>query len=162
MTAEVATQRTGRSYTRARKMPWVVGKIQGVTLPFGPYTATQLGVLLGGGWLLVQTFRLWSRLGPPGLIFLAAPPALAWAVRHAKIEGRSPVRAAAGYLTLLAEPACGRIGRRLARDPRPANLTGPIRIAPSGTATSRQDDDERAAAPRLPAPTALQSLLARR
>lgn len=147
------TNQTGRSYTRARRMPWVVGKIQGVTLPFGPYTATQLGVLLGGGWLLVQTFRFWSCLGPPGLILLAIPPALAWAARHAKIEGRTPARALAGFLTLLAEPACGRIGRRLARSPRPTTLSGRIRIA-----TAPQPEQTA----RRPAPTSLQALLAGR
>jgi hypothetical protein len=141
-------QKTGRSYTRARRMPWVVGKIQGVTLPFGPYSATQLAVLLGGGWLLVQTFRIWSCLGPAGLLLLALPPAAAWAVRHAKIEGRSPARALAGYLALLTEPSCGRIAGRLASDRRPVTLTGQIRIATQPEPAQ------------LPAPTALQALLA--
>jgi|ERR1700733_8069038 len=148
------TARVGRSYTRARRMPWVVGKIQGVTLPFGPYTATQLGVLLGGGWLLVQTFRFWTHLGPAALLMLALPPAAAWATRHAKIEGRSPVHALAGYLTLLGEPAGGRIAGRIARDRRPATLTGRIRLvataAPFAPELSRE----------APAPTALQQLLA--
>jgi hypothetical protein len=147
------TSQTGRSYTRARRMPWVVGKIQGVTLPFGPYTATQLGVLLVGGWLLVQTFRFWSRLGPLGLILLAVPPALAWAARHAKIEGRTPARALAGFLTVLAGAAWGRADQHLARSPRPVTLTGKIRLAPS---PGHQEPASR------PAPTALQALLAGR
>jgi hypothetical protein len=166
--------RTGRSYTRARRMPWVVGKIQGVSLPFGPYTATQLAVLLGGGWMLVQTFRLWSHLGPAGLLVLVFPPAAAWAVRHAKIEGRSPVRAAAGFLALLTEPQCGRIGGHLARDHRPVTLKGRIRIATVATTPAHVTEASPAekliapaAKPRfkpftasVPAPTALQTLLA--
>ena len=147
-----AEPQTGRSYTRARRMPWVVGKIQGVTLPFGPYTATQLGVLLGGPWLLVVTFRFWSHLGPAGLLMLAVPPALTWAARHAKIEGRSPVRALAGYLALLAEPRRGRIAGQLAPNPRPVTLRGRIRVA---AAPQTQDSG-----PPAPAPTALQALLA--
>lgn len=119
----------GRSYTRARKFPWVVGKIQGWQIPFGPYTAVQLGVLVVGVWLLVQTFPLWSQLGPLSLIVVALPPAATWAVRHAKIDGRTPLRALAGYLALLAEPAQGRIRGRDARDPRPSRLTGKIRLA---------------------------------
>jgi hypothetical protein len=150
--------RVGRSYTRARRMPWVVGKIQGVSLPFGPYTATQLAVLLGGGWLLVQTFRFWSHLGPAGLLVLVFPPAAAWAVRHAKIEGRSPVRAAAGFLALLAEPRYGRIGGHLARDRRPVTLKGRIRVATPAKTLARKP--EMAGVHTAPAPTALQALLA--
>ena len=144
---------TGRSYTRARKMPWVVGKIQGVTLPFGPYTATQLGVLLGGAWLLVQTFRFWSHLGPAGLVFLALPPAAAWAARHARIEGRSPVRAIGGYLALLACQAAAKLPRGL----RTVTVNGWIRTAgPAYNDVACPGDKQQSA----PAPTALQILLA--
>lgn len=120
--------RVGRSYTRARRFPWVVGKIQGWQIPFGPYTATQLGVLIAGIWLLVQTFSLWSRLGALGLVFVAAPPAATWAVRHAKIDGRTPIRALGGYVALLLEPAGGRIGGRQASSPRPTLMTGKVRL----------------------------------
>lgn len=122
--------REGRCYTKARRFPWVIGQIQGWTIPFGPYTATQLGVLLGGLWLLVQTFGIWSRLGPFSLLALALPPLATWAVRHARIDGRSPFRAACGLALLLAEPRCGRIHGRLAHRPRPVTLTGAVRIAP--------------------------------
>jgi hypothetical protein len=121
--------REGRCYTRARRFPWVIGQIQGWTIPFGPYTATQLGVLLGGLWLVVQTFGVWSQLGPFSLLVLAMPPLATWAVRHARIDGRSPFRAACGLALLLAEPGCGRIHGRLARPPRPVMLTGAVRVA---------------------------------
>jgi hypothetical protein len=167
--------RIGRSYTRARRMPWVVGKIQGVSLPFGPYTATQLAVLLGGGWMLVQTFRFWTHLGPAGLLVLVFPPAAAWAVRHAKIEGRSPVRAAAGFLALLAEPRHGRIGGHLARDSRSVTLRGRIRIATTAKTPAHVTEASlaekadvhiamkppaEASTSPVPVPTALQALLA--
>ena len=121
--------RVGRSYTRARRFPWVVGKIQGWQIPFGPYTATQLVVLIGGIWMVVQSYGLWRHLGPAGLLVTALPPAATWAVRHAKIDGRSPVRALGGYLMLLAEPGCGQIAGRTARDARPARMTGLVRLA---------------------------------
>ncbi len=129
MSAAGELVKVGRSYTRARRYPWVIGKIQGWTIPLGPFTATQLGVLIGGMFLLVQTFSVWSALGPFALVVLVLPFAATWAVRHAKIEGRAPLRALAGYASLLAEPACGRIGTRLARDLRPVALTGTVRLS---------------------------------
>jgi hypothetical protein len=76
-------------------MPWVVGKIQGVSLPFGPYTATQLGVLLGGGWILVQTFRFWSRT-------LCRPSARLSQSCHASSTALLALRAASAPALLLA------------------------------------------------------------
>jgi hypothetical protein len=127
--AEQTRYRIGRSYTRARRFPWVVGKIQGWNIPFGPYTATQLGTLIGGLWLVVQTYPWWRPLGPGGVLVIAVPLAATWAVRHAKIDGRSPVKAIGGYLALLSEPACGRISGRTAKDPRPRTITGTVRVA---------------------------------
>lgn len=127
--AEQTHYRIGRSYTRARRFPWVVGKIQGWSIPFGPYTGTQLGVLIGGLWLLVQTYEWWRPLGPGCVVVIAMPPAATWAVRHAKIDGRSPLKAIGGYLSLLSEPACGRIAGRTAKDPRPRTITGTVRVA---------------------------------
>jgi len=128
MTQAAEHIQVGRSYTRARRYPWVVGKIQGWTIPLGPYTGTQLGVLIGGIFLLVNTYSMWSPLGPLALPLLLCPIVATWAVRHAKVEGRAPLRALAGYAALLTEPACGRIAGRPARDPRPRTLTGTVRI----------------------------------
>ncbi|WUI00378.1 TcpE family conjugal transfer membrane protein [Spirillospora sp. NBC_00431] len=121
--------KVGRSYTRARRFPWVIGKIQGWTIPLGPYTATQLGVLIGGLFLLVKTFDLWRRLGALAVVVIALPFVATWAVRHAHIDGRTPMRALAGFAALFAEPQCGRINGRLARDIRPATLTGTVRLS---------------------------------
>ncbi|WP_067889133.1 hypothetical protein [Actinomadura chibensis] len=121
--------RVGRSYTRARRFPWVIGKIQGWTIPLGPYTATQLGVLIGGLYLLIKTFDLWRRLGVLAVVVIALPFAATWAVRHAHIDGRTPLRALGGMAALLTEPRCGRIGGRPARDPRPATLGGGVRLS---------------------------------
>lgn len=70
----------GRSYTRARRHPWVIGRIQGWTLPLGPFSATQLGVLVISLWLLIQTASVWTQFGPFSLVPVIIPFAATWAV----------------------------------------------------------------------------------
>lgn len=108
-----------RSYTHARRYPWVVGKIGGWQLPT-QLSPTQLLVLVGSFLALLHTRGLWARL--PGtlnlVVQMAMPVVLAWSVRHLRMEGRSPLRTLAGYLTLLAQPPRGRArGRPLAEAP---------------------------------------------
>jgi hypothetical protein len=109
-----------RVYTRARRHPNVIGVIGGWTLPW-PLTPTQLGVLLGSFGMLLWSRRLWAFL--PGslntLIIGGGPIFLCWAVRHLRMEGRSPMRMAAGAASYLARPRQGtlhgkayRLGRR--------------------------------------------------
>lgn len=136
----------GRSYTRARRHPWVIGKIQGWTIPLGPFTATQLGVLAVGLWLLVQTFTLWSRLGVGAAVVVALPFAATWAVRHAQIEGRAPLRALAGHLALWTAPRTGLLRGRPLGEPRPTTLTGLVTLTPPGLPPASP------AKPVLPAP----------
>jgi hypothetical protein len=121
----------GRSYTRARRHPWVIGRIQGWTLPLGPFSATQLGVLVLSLWLLIQTAPLWTRLGPFALIPVAVPFAATWAVRHAQIEGRAPLRALGGYLALYTAPRRGTLHGRPVPTPDPVCLSGVITIQPT-------------------------------
>ncbi|GAA4898845.1 hypothetical protein [Streptomonospora salina] len=120
----------GRSYTRARRHPWVIGKIQGWSIPLGPFTATQLGVLVVGLYTLAHTFPLWSRLGPLSVVVVAAPFAATWAVRHATVEGRAPLRALGGYIAALSAPRRGWMHGRPVSEPRPERLRGAITIAP--------------------------------
>lgn len=110
-----------RVYTRARRHPNVIGVIGGWTLPW-PLTPTQLGVLLGSFVALMTTRRLWSIVLPGSLntiVVAGVPIFLCWAVRHLRMEGRSPVRMAAGLASYLAKPRQGtlhgrplRIGKR--------------------------------------------------
>lgn len=118
-----------RSYTFARRHPAVIGKIGGWTLP-SPVSPAQLGVLVGSFVVLVQTRRLWGHLPPvANLVVLAGLPlALAWAVRHLRMEGRSPVRMAAGLACLAAAPSGGtRLGRPV-RTRRPTSCRGRVLI----------------------------------
>ncbi|MFF5170581.1 hypothetical protein ACFY25_33610 [[Kitasatospora] papulosa] len=114
-------QRVARVYTAARRHPWVLGKLGDWVIWFGPYTPAQLAVLGGGALLLVRTFAWWSWMGPvPVVLWLVS----VWAVRGAKINGRSPLTAALGCLTLLARHPAGRIRGRVARDRQTTMLSG--------------------------------------
>ncbi|MFD8078242.1 hypothetical protein ACFV3E_36945 [Streptomyces sp. NPDC059718] len=121
MSAAAERAQVARVYTSARRHPWVLGKLGDFTLPFGPYTPAQLVVMVGGALVLIKTFAWWSWLGP---LPVALWGAAIWAVRGAKIGGRSPFAAAAGWLTLALRHPAGRIGGRAARDRRPNRLTG--------------------------------------
>lgn len=118
----------GRSYTRARRHPWVIGRIQGWTLPLGPFSATQLGVLVISLWLLIQTASVWTQFGPFSLVPIVFPFAATWAVRHAQIEGRAPLRALGGYLALYTAPRHGTLRGRPLPTPDPVRLSGVITI----------------------------------
>ncbi|MGW2997207.1 hypothetical protein ACWDA9_37840, partial [Streptomyces sp. NPDC001193] len=69
--------RVVRSYTGARRHPWVLGKLSDWVIPFGPYTPAQLVVLGGGALGLIETFGWWSWAGPvPVVVWLVS----VWAV----------------------------------------------------------------------------------
>ncbi|MGW2028336.1 hypothetical protein [Streptomyces decoyicus] len=119
-TADVG-MRIGRSYTRARRLPWVMGKIGDWTLPFGPYTPAQIGVAFAGAFLLIKTFAWWRVLGPVPVIALAFA---VWAVRRAKIGGRTPLNCALGLAAYLTQPRVGRINGRAVREGRAQVLYG--------------------------------------
>lgn len=115
--SEAQESAVARSYTRARRHPWVQGKLGEWTLPLGPYTPAQLVVAGVGTVMLVETYGLWEPvLGPLPVVVLGVA---VWAVRTARIGGRTPAAAMWGLATALAQPRAGRIGGRTARD-RPA------------------------------------------
>lgn len=180
MTSSVARSRMGRTYTRARRHPWVLGKIGDWTLPLGPYTPAQLTVAFFGAFALIKTFSWWSALGPlPVVVWGVA----VWAVRNPKIGGRSPMYVAAGLVELALRPRCGRIGGRAAKERRPQAMYGgfvveedqnavPVSSGLEGVGAPavrpRRRILRRAAGPRRanrspqnggPAPTALQRML---
>lgn len=122
MSQATGAVRTARFYTSARRLPWVIGKFADWKLPLGPYNAVQIAVMSLGGLLLVKTSGLWwSLLGPVPVV---AWVALIFVCRRHKVAGRTPVGAALGVLTRIAQPAGGRIHHRAARDRRPSSLTG--------------------------------------
>ncbi|RVU15133.1 hypothetical protein EOT10_39840 [Streptomyces antnestii] len=120
-----ASLRVGRSYTRARRHPWVLGKIGDFTLPLGPYTPAQLAIAAAGTFLLIKTFSLWSPLGPVPVVALGFA---VWAARATSIGGRSPLWAAYGWVQFALQPHGGRIGGRTVRDPKVSRLHGSFLI----------------------------------
>lgn len=97
-----------RSYTHARRHPLVIGKIGGWTIP-SPLTPAQLMALIATFLLLLYTRRLWAHF--PGTVNLmvqgGVPIVMAWAVRHLRVEGRSPLRSLLGLGILLSAPRHG-------------------------------------------------------
>ncbi|MFN8073594.1 MAG: hypothetical protein U0R66_17555 [Mycobacterium sp.] len=78
-------------YTMARKFPRLIGKFpNGQTIPFGPFTFVQIGVLIGG---LMLTFITIQVLGAPKL----------------------PTAAIAAFLIVPAMAATRRLGFSMAR-----------------------------------------------
>lgn len=114
-------EQVGRSYTRARRFPLVIGQLPGGgRIIGGPYTLSQIAVMAGAVLALYLTTPIWAHLGyGDGLVYLIVPYALSWCVRHARVEGREPLRAAAGMLTALSAPSGGRLRGRPARPPVP-------------------------------------------
>jgi hypothetical protein len=107
----------------------VLGSIGGWSPPF-QVTMTQLGVLLASVLVINKSWHLWGPLFPPivsVLLALAVPTAAAWAARRVKIEGRSPGRAALGWLMLVCAPQAGSCGGQPAREP------GAVRLASAAT-----------------------------
>lgn len=120
---------TCRNFTSARRHPNVIGVIGGWALPW-PVTPTQLGVLIGTFLVLLKTKAVWGAV-LPGFATLTIlgglPLAAAWAVRYFRIEGRSPMRAAAGALAYLVRPRAGVLQGRAYRCPPPRRLdAGPV------------------------------------
>ncbi|WP_052442930.1 hypothetical protein [Streptacidiphilus neutrinimicus] len=134
-----------RSYTRARRHPWVLGKLGEIRLWLGPYTRAQLVVAGVGLLVLGKTIPLWWPLfGPLPLVGLGFA---VWAARCARIGGRVPEAAVWGWVLLLVQPRGGRIGGRPARVPAPRRLDGGFFLtetaappAPSDAPLVRQTD----------------------
>lgn len=118
-----------RTYTHARRFPLVIGTIGGYALPT-PLTPTQVVVLVGTAALELWTREYWARL--PGALDLVVamllPVAAAWSVRHAVVEGRSPLRFAIGVISYLLRPRRGVRAGRPVREPRVVQVA----LAPGG------------------------------
>ena len=115
------------SYTHALRHPVIIGRIAGWTLPWA-MSATQLGAVAATTALLLVTRPVWAHLGGVGnlAVFVAVVAGAAWGVRHWRIEGRSPLRVAASYVTVVSSPRC-RLGVRNgapAAPPRPRRSRG--------------------------------------
>lgn len=121
-----------RSYTHARRYPWIIGKVGGWQLPT-QLTVAQLAAWGTSMFVLVQTRRLWAHLPRMLnlLVEMALPVGAAWAARHVRMEGRPPLRALAGLLSYLLMPRTGRVQGRAYRGPRPRRVSARLLVARS-------------------------------
>jgi len=118
------------SYTQALRHPVIIGHIAGWRLPWA-LSASQLGAVAGMSGLMLVTRPLWAHLGSVGnlAVFTVAVTGVGWAVRHWRIEGRSPFLVAAGVAMVLLSPGC----RRGMRNGAPVSQPRPTRGNPVGT-----------------------------
>ena len=112
------------SYTHALRHPIIIGRIAGWRLPWA-LSATQLGAIAATTGLLLATRPLWAHLGGVGNLatFCVVVVGAGWAVRHWRIEGRSPLAVAAGVITVALAAGC----RRGVRNGRPVPRCRPVR-----------------------------------
>lgn len=118
-----------RSYTQALRHPVVIGHVAGWRLPWA-LSASQLGAVAATSGLLLATRPVWAHFGAMGnlAVFTVSVAGVGWAVRHWRIEGRSPFLAAAGVATVLVSSGC----RRGVRNGKPVTLPRPRRGSPVG------------------------------
>ena len=117
------------SYTRALRHPVIIGHVAGWRLPWA-LSVSQLGAVAAVSGLLLATRPVWAHLGSVGnlAVFTVAVAGAGWAVRHWRIEGRSPFLVAAGVAMVLLSPGC----RRGVRNGKPVTQPRPVRGDPVG------------------------------
>lgn len=122
------------SYTQALRHPVIIGHVAGWRLPWA-LSASQLGAVAAASGLLLITRPVWAHLGAVGnlAVFALAVAGSTWAVRHWKVEGRSPFLVAVGVATVLASPGC----RRGIRNGAPVPITRPVRAPAVGMVVAR-------------------------
>lgn len=124
---------TCRSFTAARRFPMVFGVIGGFVLPV-PLSPAQAITFLTSFITLFLTRGLWGFLLPGTITFLVlvgVPIGLTWAVRHLRLEGRSPLKTAVGICTLWLAPPQGVLRGATARTPQPVRLRQKVLIVPT-------------------------------
>ena len=117
------------SYTQALRHPVIIGHVAGWRLPWA-LSASQLGAIAAASGLLLITRPVWAHLGAVGnlAVFALAVAGSAWAVRHWRIEGRSPFLVAVGVATVLMSAGC----RRGIRNGAPVPMPRPVRAGSVG------------------------------
>ncbi|PVC81996.1 hypothetical protein [Streptomyces sp. CS014] len=120
----------GRCYTKARRLPLVMGELSGFRLWGGPYSVTQLVTMVIVLGLMMLLHPLWAHYGLlNAALLIGVPFAAAFLVRYLPTEGRNPLMVlggAAGVLTA----GQGRIaGRPLRRRHRQVPVLGTCTVA---------------------------------
>ena len=121
-----------QSYTHALRHPIIIGRVAGWRLPWA-LSVTQLGAVGATAVVLLATRPVWAHLGGVGnlVLFCLFVGGAGWAARHWRIEGRSPIVAAAGIISVALLPA-----RRSTRNGRPVRAPRPVRGSAPMTVSS--------------------------
>lgn len=90
------------SYTHALRHPVIIGHIAGWRLPWA-VSATQLGAVAATTAVLLVVRPVWAHFGGVGnlIVFCLVVGIVGWAVRFWRVEGRSPIRVAAGLAAVI-------------------------------------------------------------
>jgi hypothetical protein len=115
------------SYTHALRHPVIIGRVAGWRLPWA-LSATQLGAIAATTAVMLALRPLWAHLGGVGnlVVFSVVVAGVGWAVRHWRVEGRSPLKAAVGMAVVRLAPGCrnGICNGRPLRPDRPSRSRG--------------------------------------
>jgi len=124
-----------QSYTHALRHPIIIGRVAGWRLPWA-LSVTQLGAVGATAVVLLATRPVWAHLGGVGnlVLFSLIVGGAGWAARHWRIEGRSPIAAAAGIISVALLPA-----RRSTSNGRPVRAPRPVRGSAPVTVSSGSD-----------------------
>ncbi|MGQ4732588.1 hypothetical protein ACUN3E_33655 [Streptomyces sp. Ju416(a)] len=120
----------GRCYTKARRLPLVMGELSGFRLWGGPYSVTQLVTMVIVLGLMLLLHPLWAHYGLLNAVLLIGVPfAAAFLVRYLPTEGRNPLMVLGGAVGVLTGGQ-GRIaGRPVRRRYRQVLLSGACTVA---------------------------------
>ncbi|MFJ2060361.1 hypothetical protein ACIOMM_31100 [Streptomyces sp. NPDC087908] len=105
----------GRCYTKARRLPLMIGRWPGGrgAIWGGPYTVPQVVVIAVAFGVLMLTRGVWAHFGLVNLVIaIGVPYGLSLVVRHVHIDGRNPLVAAVSAGGSLVAPAGGRLEGR--------------------------------------------------
>lgn len=152
-----------RWYTRARRVPQLVGKLPGSErgIPGGPYTLTQMAGAGVAFWAASRTTSLWSPWveDPFHMLFevpvqVAAAVAAAFLLRLIKPGGRDPLTASAALCRVWLAGTWGQTGGTPVKASRTVHVSGQPRLllSPLGAPAG---GDSTESVPLAPRPAAL-------
>ena len=113
------------SYTQGLRHPIIIGHVAGWRLPWA-LSVSQLGAVAAVSGLLLVTRPVWAHLGGVAnlAVFTLLVTGSGWAVRHWRIEGRSPFLVAVGFAVVILSPGSRRGVRNGRPVTRPRSLRG--------------------------------------
>ena len=126
---------TAKFYTKARRIPMLVGKLpSGGRIWGGPYTITQVGAGAVVAFALWKTAPLWAQLGGFMNIVVAVGVVVGvvWATGKLPSSGRNPVAFVMDAMNLTSSP--GRLSGGQVALPKPRLMTHRVMVVVPGAA----------------------------